>query len=147
MKEEVSQKTIKIARTRGGIPCLWESNVSFTELDRATVILNKSGNPKPAVFVHAEKEKQALVPIQSGDFVSKVFKDKHGIAMSVFKIIEISPMENTAVILPVYRKSSTITEYTIPSEYENMINTCIFKLNTPLAVISFLNKKPNPTKS
>lgn len=147
MQDEVIQKTIKIARTRGGIPCLWESNVSFTELDRATVILNKVGNPKPAVFVQPSKEKQALVPIQSGDFVSKVFKDKHGIALSVFEILEISPTENTAVILPVYRKSSTITEYTVPAEYENMVNTCISKLTTPSAVVSFLNKKPNHKKS
>jgi len=142
MQEEVFEKTIKIARTRKGTPCLWESNSNFTDLSRATVILNKSGKPKPAVFIHKEKEKQALVPIQPGDFVSKVFKDKHGIALSVFKIVEVSTEENTATIFPVYLKSSLTDEYTVPEPYKNMVNTCMHKLNTS-SIVSFLKSKNN----
>jgi hypothetical protein len=62
-----SEKTIKISRTRTGVPCLWESLMSFSDLKRSTVILDKDGNPKNAVFLNEDREKQALVPIELGD--------------------------------------------------------------------------------
>lgn len=138
--ETIIEKKIKIARTRSGVPCLWESTMKFADLRRATAILGNAGVAKAAVFVNKEKEKQALVPIQPGDFISKAFEDKHGVALSVFKIVEISPMENTATIVPVYRKSSLISEYTIPSEFKGMVTTCMTKLENPTNVISFLSQ-------
>ena len=139
MEDTIIEKKIKIARTRSGVPCLWESTMKFADLRRATAILNESGEAKPAVFVNAEKEKQALVPIQVGDLISKAFEDKHGVALSVFKIVEISPMENTATIVPVYRKSSLITEYTIPTEYNGIVGSCMSKLENPAHVLAFMS--------
>jgi hypothetical protein len=126
--EDVKEKKIKIARTRNGVPCLWESLMSFSDLKRATVIYGKDKEVKNAVFVNQEREKQALVPIQIGDFISKAFEDKHGVALSVFRIDEISPMENVATITPVYRKSSLISEYVIDKEYKEMVEATIEKL-------------------
>ncbi len=139
MEDTIVEKKIKIARTRSGVPCLWESTMKFADLRRATAILGNSGGAKAAVFVNKEKEKQALVPIQPGDYISKAFEDKHGVALSVFKIVDISPMENTATIVPVYRKSSLITEYTIPSEYKEMVETCMTKLENPTNVIAYMS--------
>jgi len=136
--EEIIEKKIKIARTRSGVPCLWESTMKFADLRRATAILGNTGKAKAAVFVNKEKEKQALVPIQPGDYISKAFEDKHGVALSVFKIVEISPMENTATIVPVYRKSSLIAEYTIPAEYKEMVETCMTKLEDSTNVIAYM---------
>ena len=139
MEDTIIEKKIKIARTRSGVPCLWESTMKFADLRRATIIIGDLGKAKPAVFINKEKEKQALVPIQAGDFISKAFEDKHGVALSVFKIIDVSPMENTATIIPVYRKSSLIAEYTIPSNYKEMVEICMTKLKDPENVISYMN--------
>lgn len=134
--EEISKKTIKIARTRYGIPCLWESLMTFSDLRRSTVILDKDGKSKTAVFINEEREKQALVPIVAGDYISKSFEDQHGIALSLFKVLEISAMSNDAVIIPVYRKSSLINDEDYPADYKEMILTSISKLKGDLGVIS-----------
>jgi hypothetical protein len=145
MEDTIVEKKIKIARTRSGVPCLWESTMKFADLRRATAILGNTGNAKAAVFVNKEKEKQALVPIQQGDYISKAFEDKHGVALSVFKIVDISPMENTATIIPVYRKSSLINEYTIPAEYKEMVETCMTKLEDPTNVIAYMTMPEKTT--
>ncbi len=136
--EEVSKKTIKIARTRTGVPCLWESLVNFSDLKRSTVILCKDGQAKNAVFLNEDREKQALVPIEVGDFISKSFQDQHGIAISLFKIMEISPMSNEAIIIPVFRKSSLVNSYEVPTEYTEMVDTSIRKLQGDFRVFSKL---------
>jgi hypothetical protein len=138
--EDITEKKIKIARTRSGVPCLWESTMKFADLRRATAILDRIGKSKAAVFLNAEKEKQALVPIQVDDHIAKIFEDKHGLALSIFKIIEISPMENTASIVPVYRKSSLISEYTVPDEYQPMINLVAHKLGDDKLVVSYMSE-------
>lgn len=137
--EEVKEKKIKIARTRNGVPCLWESLVNFSDLKRATVIYGKNMESKTAVFVNENKDKQALVPIQSGDYISKAFEDKHGIALSVFRIDDISSMENTATIIPVYRKSSFVNEYIIDQEYQPMVEETVDKLKSS-RIIAIMKK-------
>jgi hypothetical protein len=128
--ELIKEKKIKIARTRNGVPCLWESLMNFADLRRATVIYSKNKEAKNAVFVNQERDKQALVPIQTGDYISKAFEDKHGVALSVFRIDEISPMENSATITPVYRKSSLISEYIVDKEYKGMVEETVEKLDS-----------------
>lgn len=135
--EKIKEKKIKIARTRNGVPCLWESLTSFSDLKRATVIYGKNKEIKNAVFVNESKDKQALVPIQLGDYISKAFEDKHGIALSIFRIDEISSMENTATITPVYRKSSQISEYVVDQEFEEIVEETINKLNNSKIVATY----------
>lgn len=142
--ETIKDKKIKIARTRNGVPCLWESLMTFADLRRATVIYGKDMKPKNAVFMNEEREKQALVPIQEGDYISKAFEDKHGVALSVFRIDEISSMENSATIVPVYRKSSLISEYVIDPTYSNMVNETILKLDSKQVIAKQTEKKPRP---
>jgi len=104
--------------------------MNFADLRRATVIYSKNKEAKNAVFVNQERDKQALVPIQTGDYISKAFEDKHGVALSVFRIDEISPMENSATITPVYRKSSLISEYIVDKEYKSMVEETVEKLDS-----------------
>jgi hypothetical protein len=126
---EVNNKKIKIARTRSGVPCLWESLTKFEDLKRATIILSAEGKPKRAYYYNEEREKQALVGIGAGDYMVKCFEDCHGVAISVFRVEEISHMDNTATIYPVYRKSSLINTTEYPGEYSNMIDICESKLS------------------
>jgi len=128
MMETITEKTIKVARTRSGVPCLWESLVPFENLKRATIILDSNGKSKRAYYYNKEREKQALVGISTGDHMVKCFEDAHGVAISIFRIVEISSMNNSATIIPVYRKSSLVQDETYPQEYADMIKTCLSKL-------------------
>lgn len=133
---EVLKKTVKVARTRNGVPCLWESLIDFEDLKRATIIWGKDGKPKKAVYLNEYRDKQALVPIEVGDFISKAFEDAHGIALSVFLVVSISAMSNEADVLPVYRKSSLIEAEGYPEEYADVINTTIDKLYGKIGVVA-----------
>lgn len=124
----ITPKKIKIARTRSGIPCLWESCTKFDDIVRATIILNGQKQPKKAYYYNTEREKQALVGIAVGDYMVKCFSDAHGIAISIFIIDEISAMDNLATISPVYRKSSLVQEEVYPPEYADAIHQCSQKL-------------------
>ena len=129
LPEGVNVKTIKIARTRTGVPCLWESSTDFSDLRRATVVYNSDGSHKTALFKKDNAQKQALVPVSAGDYISKAFEDKNGYALSVFRIHDISPMKNEAVIYPVYRRSSLEYETTwIDTPYAQMVTQTIAKL-------------------
>lgn len=125
----INTKSIKIARTRTGIPCLWESSTQFDDLRRATVVYNSDGSHKVAVFLKKESEKQALVPILEGDLISKVFQDKNGYAISIFAIYEISAQKNEAVVYPVFRRSSFDENNTwAGTVYDKMVSETIKKL-------------------
>jgi hypothetical protein len=140
--EGVITKSIKIARTRTGIPCLWESSTNFADLRRATVVYNADGTHKKAVFLKKDSEKQALVPISIGDVISKVFQDKNGYAISVFKIHEISSMKNEAVIYPVFRRSSYETNSTwAGTDYEQMVTETLEKLQMDEPVVYAIFEK------
>jgi len=124
----VIEKTIKITRSRSGIPCLWESLTAFDNLTRATVILSSQGAPKKAFYLNENREKQALVPIVENDYIAKAFRDSNGIAISVFRINSISTETNEAEIVPVYRKSSLIDEE-VPAEYVAIVDYTLKKLD------------------
>jgi hypothetical protein len=139
--EGVATKTIKIARTRTGVPCLWESSTDFSDLRRATVVFNSDTTHKSAVYMKKDSEKQALVPIAPGDFISKAFEDKNGYALSVFKVQEISPLKNEAVIYPVFRRSSLEIGATWEgTAYERMVNQTIQKLQEPVVYAQMADK-------
>jgi hypothetical protein len=49
-------------------------------------------------------------------------------------------MENTATIVPVYRKSSLISEYQVPTEYQHMIESVMNKLGNEKHVVSYMSE-------
>jgi hypothetical protein len=134
--ETVNPKIIKIARSRTGIPCLWESSTDFSDLRRVTVVYNSDRTHKKALFTRKNSEKQALVPIAVGDYVSKAFEDRNGYALSIFEVTEISSMKNEATIIPVFRRSSMITERTWEgTTFEKMVEETIAKLDPENTVV------------
>jgi len=132
-------RTIKIARTKGGTPCLWESYSEFDNLIRTTVIVDNEGKIKDSIFVRNQKNKQALIPIDENDCIIKVFKDTIGIAVSVLIIHEISAQRNEAVIYPTFRKESS-EDKEFPSEYLEAITKCLEKLEDYDLIVSQINK-------
>jgi hypothetical protein len=141
-EEEIKHKKIKIARSRSGVPCLWESLTVFDDLVRSTIIYNSKKEPKSAFYINEGRDKQALVPITVGDYISKAFEDKYGIAISVFKITDISSMDNTATIIPIFRKSSQLQSWYNPDDLNGMIETTMKKLKSK-SVIAVKQEKPS----
>jgi len=135
----VVEKVIKISRTKTGTPCLWESTSVFDNLTRATIITSSTGEKKEAFEINVYKEKQAKVPIETNDLIVKAFKDQHGIAYSIFSIVDISAMDNTATIIPVYRKSS-LSDEEVASEYKHLLDLCIKKIEENTFVYSYITK-------
>ena len=132
----ILKKKIKVAKTRSGVPCLWESLTRFDKINRSTIILDAKGCSKKAYYYNAEREKQALVSVIPGDYVVKCFEDQHGLAISIFRVEEIFPEDSTATIYPVYRKSSLVEETSYPSKYSNMIELCASKLTNGQKIIA-----------
>jgi hypothetical protein len=129
LEKTITERTIKIARTRTGAPCLWESYSEFDNgLVRSTIITDKDGNIKKSIFVKNAKNKQALVPIEPGDVIVKVFRDNIGIAISLLEIKDISSLKNEAQILPIYRKSSEETSTKYPLGFSTAIGLASLKL-------------------
>jgi len=124
----LTEKKIKITRTKSGVPCLWESLTTFDNLKRATVILDQHGKNKKCFYYNNAREKQALVPISPNDLIVKAFQDDHGVALSLFRINNIHSVNNEAEIIPIYRKSSLIEEG-IPEDVADILNKATEKLN------------------
>lgn len=115
---DVTEKRIKIARTKSGTPCLWESYTEFDNLKRAIVIINKDGDIKNSIFVRQFGNKQSLVPIVEGDYVVKIFNDNNGKSLSVLEIKKISNSSNHAEMLLVYRDTGNDSQ----GKYQTIFN-------------------------
>lgn len=130
VEKEITERTIKIARTRTGAPCLWESYSEFDNgLVRSTIITDKEGNVKSSIYVKNAKNKQALVPVQPGDVIVKAFRDNVGIAISLLEIKSISSLKNEAKILPIFRKPSDVTSTEFPKDFIDAIAEASLKLD------------------
>jgi len=137
---ELSKKQIKIARTKKGSPCLWESYVKFTDLKRATIITDGDGIIKNSIFVRKNSDKQSLIPIKEGDFIVKIFEDDDGISKSIFKIEHISNMSNHADVMLVYRVGPNIetTEFNELKLFTNSIKSAEMKIENSEYIASEL---------
>jgi hypothetical protein len=115
----VVEKKIKIARTKTGSPCLWESLTNFDGMKRAIAIADKNGEIKKSIFIRTSGQKQCLIPITEGDYIVKVFSDEKGIATSLLEIIKISNTSNSADLKLIFRSS---VDGMYGDSYENFIN-------------------------
>lgn len=140
-EKTIVERTVKIARTRTGAPCLWESYSEFDNLTRATIIADAAGNIKKSLFVKNAKNKQALVPIQVGDVIVKAFRDKIGIAISILEIKSLSSEKNEAQIIPIFRKPSDDDKMKLPDTFVDAISEATMKLESPDKVCSKLEEK------
>lgn len=137
----VTEKQIKIARTKSGTPCLWESYTEFDDLKRAIVIVGKDGNIKNSIFVRQYGSKQSLIPIAEGDYVVKIFNDAQGRSVSVLEIKTISNTSNQAEMLLKYRESNDETQGTFDESYNEGIKAAENKMADAKFIASQLFEK------
>lgn len=141
-EKTILERTIKVARTKTGAPCLWESYSEFDNgLIRSTIIIDTDGNIKNSVFLKNAKNKQALVPIQEGDIIVKAFRDNIGIAISLLEIQSLSTAKNEAQILPIYRKASDVLNLQAPEKYTDAIMEATKKLDNSDMICCTLTDK------
>lgn len=66
-------KEIEIYFSKSGIPCLWESGGGMTRTGYSTLIADKDGKPKKALFIntsgHLACGNHALVPLKLNDYI------------------------------------------------------------------------------
>jgi hypothetical protein len=86
-------KKIEIERTKKGFPCLWESGGGFTNTGEATIIADKAGQPKRAIYVRKRgplaNENHALIPIAVGDYVISANHHRDDFEIFVYRITKI----------------------------------------------------------
>lgn len=72
-------KKISIERTKKGYPAFWESGGGYTNTGEATIIANKDGQPKKAIYVRGRgylaNAHHALVILEVGDYI--IFANHH----------------------------------------------------------------------
>lgn len=116
-------KFVKIAKTKNGIPALWESlKVSEDGLIRATLITRTDASIKNALYVKTYDQKQGLVPIRVNDFLIKAYQEKDGtIGISILKVLNIKIEEITVKLGLVARCEAGQDTWEIDEDFKDQI--------------------------
>jgi len=139
--ENITEKKIKIARTKSGSPCLWESYSEFDNLKRAIIIVNSEGEIKNSIFIRKSGSKQSLIPISEGDYVIKTFEDIQGKSISLLEVQKIANDSNYATLFLKYREAGTDVIGDLEEKFIDAINTAKNKMEDPTYIASELFEK------
>ena len=86
-------KKIRIEKTKKGYPAFWEAGGGFTNTGEATIIANKDGQPKVAIYVrrrgHLANGEHALILIDVGDYIISANHHRGDFEIFVYKITKI----------------------------------------------------------
>ena len=84
-------KKILIEKTKKGYPAMWESGGGYTNTGEATIIANKDGQPKRAVYVRGRGQLansyHALFIIEVGDYIVEADHHREDFEISVLKVL------------------------------------------------------------
>jgi len=87
------RKTIRIERSRSGLPCVWERGGGATNTGAATIIADPEGRPKRAIYVRRKGSlscgEHALIPVRIGDVVIEASHHRGDFDINVFRIVEV----------------------------------------------------------
>ena len=90
---------ITIEKTKKGFPSFWESGGGYRNTGEATIIANKDGQPKKAVYVRSGGElanaHHALLILEKGDHIIKASHHREDFEIRVLRIIEFKTEETT----------------------------------------------------
>lgn len=90
---------LQIERTKKGYPAFWESGGGYTNTGEATIIANKNGQPKEAIYVrrrgHLANGEHALFILEVGDYIIKAFHHREDFEIVILKVLDFE--EETAV--------------------------------------------------
>ena len=85
-------KKIEIEKTKKGFPAYWEGGGGFTNTGEATIIANKNGKPKEAIYIrrrgHLANAHHALVILEVGDYIIEANHHRRDFEIVIYKVID-----------------------------------------------------------
>ena len=83
-------KKWKVERTKSGIAALWELGGGATNTGEATIICDRFGRRKKAIYVrrkgHLSNSEHALIPVEIGDVIVKSFHKRGDFIHRIYSI-------------------------------------------------------------
>lgn len=123
---------MKLEKSNSGKLCVWEKGGGWTNTGAATLVADKDGNKKTAIFVrrggHLACSEHALIPVQVGDLIMFVSEHRGDVEISLRQISSIENEEARMIVLYKFEKNEWDNQ---PSENLNsFIQAGINKVNT-----------------
>lgn len=92
-------KTISLETTKKGYPATWEQGGGMTNSGACTIIADKEGNKKQAIFIrlggHLSNGNHALIIVEKGDIVIECSHLREQYTISVYQIEKINIITDT----------------------------------------------------
>ena len=84
-------KKVLIGKTKKGFPAHWESGGGYRNTGEATIISNKDGQPKKAVYVRSRGQlanlHHALFILEVGDYIVEANHHREDFEIDVYEIV------------------------------------------------------------
>lgn len=94
---------ISVERSRKGFPCLWEFGGGYSNTGDSTIIADKNGEAKTAIYIRRRGQLangyHALIPVVVGDFIIEADHHRGDFHIRVWKITEITPKDKATTEL------------------------------------------------
>jgi hypothetical protein len=117
-------KKIRIEKTKKGFPAFWEKGGGYTNTGEATIIANKDGQPKKAIYVrrrgHLANENHALVILEVGDYIIKANHHRKDFEIEIYKVVNFESENCSHFSTGATLDTMTVEEFV--SKYGNLEN-------------------------
>lgn len=117
-------KKVKINRTYGKVPFLWEALWEYPDMTKIQIILDDCADFKTSMKIYENRDRTSIVPIQKNDLILKMFDDGRDVSVSLFTIRHIENIVNSATIELINRfefDSDTVTAKDIQDGFVNNV--------------------------
>lgn len=118
-------KKMLIEKTKKGYPAFWESGGSYRNTGEATIITDKDGRPKKAVYVRSRGElanaHHALIILEKGDHIIDASHHREDFEIAIYEIVELKTEETHAVVEQINRFSMGEWDAELPAYLEDAI--------------------------
>lgn len=109
-------KKIEIEKTKKGYPAFWESGGGYTNTGEATIIANKDGQPKEAIYVrrrgHLANAQHALIVLEVGDYIIEANHHREDFEIQIFKILDFEVKNGSYITTGKTLDRMTIDQFT-----------------------------------
>jgi hypothetical protein len=96
-------KKMLIEKTKKGYPAFWESGGSYTNTGEATIVTDKDGRPKKAVYVRSRGElanaHHALIILEKGDHIIDASHHREDFEIAIYRVLDFEVKEETYAVV------------------------------------------------
>ncbi len=122
-----------IERTKKGYPAYWESGGGHTNTGEATIITNKNGQPKKAVYIRTRGSlangNHALIILEVGDYIIEANHHREDFNITILKVLDFEDKKEEiyAVVEQVYEFSRGEWDKEPPANLEQAVCAAMHK--------------------